>query len=60
MSQLSSLTSGDSSPLKSLLKSGKSQDLARMAGSISSVLNHQVKFTDGQESLVFAEQRKKV
>lgn len=60
MNQLSRMTTGNRSPLESLLKSGKNQHLARMVGSISSVLNHQSKLTDGHDSLALAEKRKKV
>lgn len=60
MNQLSGLTSGARSPFMSLLKSGKSRDLARMVNSISSVLNNQAKFSYGQDSLELVKQRKKV
>ena len=49
MKHLFSMTTGDNSPLKALQKSGKNQDIARMAGSISSVLNQQGKLTNGQK-----------
>ena len=49
MNHLFSMTTGDNSPLKALQKSGKNQDVARMAGSISSVLNQQAKLTNGQK-----------
>lgn len=60
MNQLSRMTTGNRSPLKSLINSGKNQHLARMVGSISSVLNHQSKLTDEQDSLALGEKRKKV
>ena len=60
MNQLSRMTTGNRSPLNSLLKSGKNQQLARMVGSVSSVLNHQAKLSDGQDSLALAEKRQKV
>lgn len=49
MNHLISMTTGDNSPLKALQKSGKNQDVARMAGSICSVLKQQAKLTSGQK-----------
>ena len=49
MNHLFSMTTGDNSPLRALQKSGKNQDVARMAGSICSVLKQEPKLTDGQK-----------
>ena len=60
MNKVSEMTTGRNSLLKSFQKSGKSQDIANMAGSICSVLNYQAELIDEQDSGVLAEKRKKV
>lgn len=60
MSQLSNMISGTGSSLKSLEKSGKYQDVARVVGSISSILNHQAKLAGGQDAVSLTEKRKQV
>ena len=60
ISQLFNMTSGDGSSLKSLMKSGKNQDVGRIVGSLSSILNDQAKLTDGEDAALFAEKRKQV
>ena len=60
ISQLFNSTSGDGSSLKSLMKSGKNQDVGRIVGSLSSILNDQAKLTDGEDAALLAEKRKQV
>ena len=60
MSQMSSMMNSGGSSLDSLVKSGKYQDVGRIVGSISSILNHQVKTAGGEDASSFTEERKKV
>ena len=53
------MTSGGGGSLKSLVKSGKNQDVARTVGSISSILNHQAKHSNGEDAAL-KEKRKQV
>lgn len=42
------------------MKSGKNQDVGRIVGSLSSILNDQAKLTDGEDAALLAEKRKQV
>ena len=60
MSQMSSMMNSGESSLDSLVKSGKYQDVGRIVGSISSILNNQVKQAGGEDTSSFKEERKQV
>lgn len=60
MDQMSNMMDTGSNSLESLVKSGKYQDVGRIVGSISSILNYQVKQSGEEKSSSLKEERKQV
>ena len=60
MNQMSNMMNGGGNSLESLVKSGKYQDVGRIVGSISSILNYQVKQGGEEDNSPLMEERKQV
>ena len=60
MNQMSNMMDTGSNSLESLVKSRKYQDVGRIVGSISSILNYQVKQSGEEDISSLTEERKQV